>query len=78
MGLVDLDRNSKAQEESYTTMQFTMNPETCTPKNDIIFGVPKERLPELELTPGSLFSAIIHLKTDQLTWILFSIVICRL
>jgi hypothetical protein len=42
MGLINLDRVLRAQEMDYQTCQFTLNPDTCSPKNDVICGSPKD------------------------------------
>ena len=39
MLLVNEDRNCLAKENGYITNHTTMLPATCTPKNDIIFGM---------------------------------------
>lgn len=41
MGLVDLDRNLWAQESGgYNTFLMSLDPPTCTPKNNVIVGIP--------------------------------------
>lgn len=40
--IVDWDRLQLAREKGYKTYSFTMEPSTCTPKNDILFGYPEE------------------------------------
>ena len=44
MGLIDEDRNFRAKEAGYLTTHYSMNPLTCTPKNDIICGRPSDKL----------------------------------
>ena len=38
MGLVDIDRNSAAEDRGYKTTLNTMVPLECTPKNNMIVG----------------------------------------
>ncbi|XP_051021463.1 glutathione S-transferase C-terminal domain-containing protein isoform X2 [Acomys russatus] len=40
MCLVDLDRASAAEEHGYTVHVISMEPESCSPKNNMIVGVP--------------------------------------
>nr|BAB29091.1 unnamed protein product [Mus musculus] len=40
MGLVDLDRAAAAGEHGYSVQVISMEPESCSPKNNMIVGVP--------------------------------------
>ncbi|XP_003226439.2 glutathione S-transferase C-terminal domain-containing protein isoform X2 [Anolis carolinensis] len=40
MGLVDLDRAWNAERNNYSVQVISMEPETCSPKNNLIVGVP--------------------------------------
>ncbi|KFQ27703.1 Glutathione S-transferase C-terminal domain-containing protein, partial [Merops nubicus] len=40
MGLVDLDRAWAAEERNYSVQVISMEPESCSPKNDMIVGIP--------------------------------------
>ncbi|XP_042324705.1 glutathione S-transferase C-terminal domain-containing protein isoform X2 [Sceloporus undulatus] len=40
MGLVDLDRAWSAEKSNYSVQVISMEPETCSPKNNLIVGVP--------------------------------------
>jgi hypothetical protein len=40
--IVDFDRLEFAKEQGYVTLSFTMVPSCCTPKNEVLFGYPKE------------------------------------
>jgi hypothetical protein len=40
MNIVDMDRNAWAQEHHYSTSLLSLNPLGCTPKNNIIVGIP--------------------------------------
>lgn len=40
--IVDFDRLEFAKEHGYITLSFTMVPASCTPKNEVLFGYPKE------------------------------------
>ncbi|XP_060782454.1 glutathione S-transferase C-terminal domain-containing protein isoform X2 [Neoarius graeffei] len=40
MGLVDLDRSWAAETHGYSVKVITMEPESCSPKNNMIVGVP--------------------------------------
>ncbi|KAH0615898.1 hypothetical protein JD844_026515 [Phrynosoma platyrhinos] len=40
MGLVDLDRAWSAERSNYSVQVISMEPETCSPKNNLIVGVP--------------------------------------
>uniref|UniRef100_W5KSF8 Glutathione S-transferase C-terminal domain-containing protein n=1 Tax=Astyanax mexicanus TaxID=7994 RepID=W5KSF8_ASTMX len=40
MGLVDLDRSLAAETHGYSVRVMTMEPESCSPKNNMIVGVP--------------------------------------
>ena len=41
--LVEADRNRSASERGYATWQTVMEPPGCTPKNDVLVGVPSSR-----------------------------------
>ncbi|ESN99225.1 hypothetical protein HELRODRAFT_155964 [Helobdella robusta] len=43
MSIVDLDRSLKAQENDYKTFVYKMQPESCSPKNNLIIGIPLEK-----------------------------------
>ncbi|XP_030644121.1 glutathione S-transferase C-terminal domain-containing protein [Chanos chanos] len=43
MGLVDLDRSWAAETHGYTVRVITMEPESCSPKNNMLVGVPGSR-----------------------------------
>lgn len=38
MGLVDLDRSWVAQTHGYSVQVMTMEPESCSPKNNLLVG----------------------------------------
>ncbi|CAL1601274.1 unnamed protein product [Knipowitschia caucasica] len=40
MGLVDLDRSWAAEAHGYSVRVMTMQPESCTPKNNMLVGRP--------------------------------------
>ncbi|KAF1582998.1 UNVERIFIED_CONTAM: Glutathione S-transferase C-terminal domain-containing protein, partial [Eudyptes robustus] len=40
MGLVDLDRAWAAEERNYSVQVISMEPETCSPKNNMFVGIP--------------------------------------
>lgn len=40
MGLVDLDRAWAAEEHNYTVQVISMEPESCSPKNNMFVGIP--------------------------------------
>ncbi|XP_076830730.1 glutathione S-transferase C-terminal domain-containing protein [Brachyhypopomus gauderio] len=42
MGLVDLDRSLAAEANGYSVRVMTMEPESCSPKNNMLVGVPAE------------------------------------
>lgn len=39
MGLVDLDRSWAAEDHGYSVQVMTMEPESCSPKNNMLVGV---------------------------------------
>ena len=39
MGLVDLDRSWAAEDYGYSVRVMTMEPESCSPKNNMLVGV---------------------------------------
>ncbi|XP_054550555.1 glutathione S-transferase C-terminal domain-containing protein [Talpa occidentalis] len=43
MCLVDLDRARAAEERGYTVQVISMEPESCSPKNNLIVGIPVEK-----------------------------------
>ncbi|XP_012583183.1 PREDICTED: glutathione S-transferase C-terminal domain-containing protein [Condylura cristata] len=43
MCLVDLDRARAAEERGYTVRVISMEPESCSPKNNLIVGIPVEK-----------------------------------
>lgn len=43
MGLVDLDRSWGAETHGYSVQVMTMEPESCSPKNNMLVGRPPER-----------------------------------
>ncbi|XP_010002416.1 PREDICTED: glutathione S-transferase C-terminal domain-containing protein [Chaetura pelagica] len=40
MGLVDLDRAQAAEEHNYSVQVISMEPESCSPKNNMLVGIP--------------------------------------
>jgi len=40
MGLVDLDRAWAAEERNYSVQVISMEPESCSPKNNMFVGIP--------------------------------------
>lgn len=52
MGLVDLDRSWGAETQGYSVQVMTMEPESCSPKNNLLVGRPPE--------PSELNSPTIH------------------
>lgn len=40
MGLVDLDRAWAAEEHNYSVQVISMEPESCSPKNNMFVGIP--------------------------------------
>lgn len=40
MCLVDMDRATAAEEHGYSVQVLSMEPESCSPKNNMIVGVP--------------------------------------
>lgn len=40
MGLVDLDRSLAAEAHGYLVQVMTMEPESCSPKNNMLVGRP--------------------------------------
>lgn len=40
MGLVDLDRSWATETHGYSVRVMTMEPESCSPKNNMLVGVP--------------------------------------
>lgn len=40
MGLVDLDRAWAAEEQNYSVQVISMEPESCSPKNNMLVGIP--------------------------------------
>ena len=40
--VVEADRSTHATEHGYTTWQVLMEPATCTPKNDVLIGIPTQ------------------------------------
>ncbi|XP_051474300.1 glutathione S-transferase C-terminal domain-containing protein isoform X3 [Apus apus] len=40
MGLVDLDRAQAAEERNYSVQVISMEPESCSPKNNMLVGIP--------------------------------------
>lgn len=42
MGLVDLDRSWGAKAHGYSVRVMTMEPESCSPKNNMLVGKPAE------------------------------------
>lgn len=43
MGLVDLDRSWGAETHGYSVRVMTMEPESCSPKNNMLVGRPPEK-----------------------------------
>ncbi|XP_063041597.1 glutathione S-transferase C-terminal domain-containing protein [Engraulis encrasicolus] len=43
MGLVDLDRSQAAETRGYSVRVMTMEPESCSPKNNMLVGQPRPR-----------------------------------
>lgn len=52
MGLVDLDRSWGAETHGYSVQVMTMEPESCSPKNNMLVGRPSG--------PSELNSSVIH------------------
>lgn len=46
MGLVDLDRAWAAETHGYSVQVMTMEPESCSPKNNMLVGSPPQRTAE--------------------------------
>lgn len=46
MGLVDLDRSWAAETHGYSVQVMTMEPESCSPKNNMLMGRPPQRTAE--------------------------------
>ncbi|XP_068178589.1 glutathione S-transferase C-terminal domain-containing protein isoform X2 [Antennarius striatus] len=57
MGLVDLDRSWGAETHGYSVQVITMEPESCSPKNNMLVGRPLQK-PEQEV-------GAIHLETPE-------------
>lgn len=43
MGLVDLDRSWAAETHGYSVQVMTMEPESCSPKNNMLVGRPVQK-----------------------------------
>lgn len=43
MGLVDLDRSWAAETHGYSVCVMTMEPESCSPKNNMLVGRPLQK-----------------------------------
>lgn len=43
MGLVDLDRSWAAETHGYSVQVMTMEPESCSPKNNMLVGRPLQK-----------------------------------
>ncbi|XP_041640174.1 glutathione S-transferase C-terminal domain-containing protein [Cheilinus undulatus] len=54
MGLVDLDRSLAAETHGYSVRVMTMEPESCSPKNNMLVGRPPQRRSELDVDSGQL------------------------
>lgn len=54
MGLVDLDRSWAAETHGYSVRVMTMEPESCSPKNNMLVGQPPQRQSGLEVSAGQL------------------------
>uniref|UniRef100_A0A669F4B6 Glutathione S-transferase C-terminal domain-containing protein n=1 Tax=Oreochromis niloticus TaxID=8128 RepID=A0A669F4B6_ORENI len=57
MGLVDLDRSWAAETHGYSVRVMTMEPESCSPKNNMLVGRPLQKS-GLEVTAGRLEEAV--------------------
>lgn len=57
MGLVDLDRSWAAETHGYSVQVMTMEPESCSPKNNMLVGRPLQKR-GLEVTAGRLEEAV--------------------
>uniref|UniRef100_A0A6V7K2H7 Methyltransferase domain-containing protein n=1 Tax=Bracon brevicornis TaxID=1563983 RepID=A0A6V7K2H7_9HYME len=44
MAVIDTDRRLQAEERGYAVVLAKLVPETCTPKNNLLVGVPEERI----------------------------------
>lgn len=53
MGLVDLDRSWAAETHGYSVRVMTMEPESCSPKNNMLVGRPPQKS-GLEVGAGQL------------------------
>ena len=51
MGLVDLDRSWCAEASGYSARVMTMEPESCSPKNNMLVGTTTRR--NAPTTPGT-------------------------
>ena len=52
MKIIDVDRCIQAEECGYRVFLAKMKPTNCTPKNNIIVGVPEERFKEYYFSNG--------------------------
>ncbi|CAJ1052379.1 Glutathione S-transferase C-terminal domain-containing protein [Xyrichtys novacula] len=57
MGLVDLDRSWAAETHGYSVQVMTMEPESCSPKNNMLVGKPPQRS-GLNVDAGQLETAV--------------------
>ena len=58
MGLVDLDRSWAAETHGYSVRVSTMEPESCSPKNNMLVGEPPQQS-GLEASVSQL-EALVH------------------
>jgi hypothetical protein len=49
MAIIDTDRCLQAEESGYKVHMSKLVPETCTPKNNLLVGVPNSKLSRLEI-----------------------------
>lgn len=66
MGLVDLDRSWAAETHGYSVQVMTMEPESCSPKNNMLVGKPEQ-----EGGPGDCVSQAWSTRAEILLYRLF-------
>ncbi|XP_020504078.2 glutathione S-transferase C-terminal domain-containing protein [Labrus bergylta] len=59
MGLVDLDRSLAAEAHGYSVRVMTMEPESCSPKNNMLVGRPPQERSGLDVDAGQL-EEVVH------------------
>lgn len=57
MGLVDLDRSWAAETHGYSVRVMTMEPESCSPKNNMLVGRPPQKRGQ-EVSASQLEAAV--------------------